>query len=79
DAVDLNLGCPQGIARRGHYGAFLLEETDTVVAIVRALADGLAVPVTVKIRVLPTWEDTLRTVLALQAAGASAITVHGRT
>ena len=78
DAVDLNLGCPQAIAKRGGYGAFLLEDTATCAAIVSALAGGLSVPVTVKIRLLPDPADTLRTVLALQAAGASAIAIHGR-
>lgn len=30
DAVDINLGCPQGIAKKGNYGSYLLEKPDVI-------------------------------------------------
>lgn len=40
---------PQAIARKGRYGAFLLDEPELVVSLVGALARGLDVPVTAKV------------------------------
>lgn len=79
DAVDINLGCPQGIARKGNYGSFLLEKTEVILSMVRKLKANLKVPVTCKIRCLPKEEDTLSLALKIQEAGASLLTVHGRT
>lgn len=78
DAVDLNLGCPQGIARKGRYGAFLQEDQDLVYRLVNTLHANLAVPVTAKIRVLDTPEATLAYARNVLAAGASVLAVHGR-
>ena len=79
DAVDLNLGCPQGIARKGHYGAFLQEDQDLVYRLIHALHSKLGpVPVTTKIRVLETREATLAYARNVLAAGASILAVHGR-
>lgn len=78
DAVDLNLGCPQGIARKGHYGAFLQEDQKLIHSLIRTLHENLDVPVTAKIRILETKEATLAYAKNVLDAGASILTVHGR-
>ncbi|EXJ90732.1 tRNA-dihydrouridine synthase 1 [Capronia coronata CBS 617.96] len=78
DAVDLNLGCPQGIARAGHYGAFLQEDWDTIYKLISTLHKELSVPVTAKMRILETREKTLEYAKMILSAGASILTVHGR-
>jgi len=78
DAVDLNLGCPQGIARSGHYGAFLQEDWETIYKMIHRLHVDLLIPVTAKMRILETKEKTLEYAKLILSAGASIITVHGR-
>lgn len=79
DAVDLNLGCPQGIARRGHYGAFLQEDWDLIYKLISRLHAELSVPVTAKFRIQESKERTLEYAKMILSAGASIITLHGRT
>jgi tRNA-dihydrouridine synthase 1 len=78
DAVDLNLGCPQGIAKRGNYGAFLQEDWDLIYRLINKLHLNLDIPVTAKMRVLETKEKTLEYAKMILSAGASILTVHGR-
>ncbi|RVX72752.1 hypothetical protein B0A52_04151 [Exophiala mesophila] len=78
DAVDLNLGCPQGIAKAGKYGAFLQEDWDTIYSMINTLKENLSVPVTAKMRILDTREKTLEYAKMILSAGASILTVHGR-
>ena len=78
DAVDLNLGCPQGIARKGKYGAFLQEDQELIYKLINKLHLELDVPITAKIRILDTKEKTLAYAKKVLDAGASILTVHGR-
>ncbi|KAL7527630.1 hypothetical protein ACHAXR_002052 [Thalassiosira sp. AJA248-18] len=81
DGVDVNCGCPQNIAKRGRYGAYLMEEEggDRIVEIVKHLTANLNVPVSVKLRILPSGiDDSLVLYQRLVDAGAAMLTIHGR-
>ncbi|GJZ32775.1 tRNA-dihydrouridine(16/17) synthase [NAD(P)(+)]-like protein [Tanacetum coccineum] len=79
DYVDINLGCPQRIAKRGNYGAFLMDKLPLVKSLVEKLARNLNVPVSCKIRLFPDLQDTLKYAKMLEDAGCALLAVHGRT
>lgn len=80
--IDLNFGCPAKTVNRHRGGAVLLDEPETLYAIVNAVRTAVPehIPVTAKMR-LGYLDDhhTLDNALALQDAGAALITIHART
>ena len=51
DEINLNCGCPSERVRRGAFGACLMNEPRLVADCVKAMADAVSVPVTVKHRI----------------------------
>lgn len=78
DGIDINFGCPQEIARRGRYGAFLMDDWELIEKIVRRLSSALSVPVFCKIRIFESIDRTVEFARMIERAGCSLLTVHGR-
>jgi tRNA-dihydrouridine synthase B len=81
--VDINFGCPvRDVVQKAHSGSYLLREPERIGAIVdRVVAACRPTPVTAKIRLGCTREQitAVDVAQAVEGAGASALTVHGRT
>ena len=79
--LDVNMGCPVPKVVNNHEGSALMKEPKLVGEIVTALVKAIKKPVTVKIR--KGFDDdhvnAVEIAKIIEASGASAIAVHGRT
>lgn len=81
DIIDINMGCPvKKVTKRG-AGAALMSTVRTAEQIIRAVKANTSRSVTVKFRSGPGAQqiNAVEFALMAQAAGASALIVHGRT
>ena len=81
DIIDINMGCPMGKIVNNGDGSALMKDPDKAGRIVEAVVKAVSVPVTAKFR--RGWDmgscNCVEFARTLEAAGISAVAVHGRT
>lgn len=81
EILDINMGCPAPKVVKNGSGSFLMKDRVLSGQIVAAVSKAVKIPVTVKIR--SGWDkysiNCVEFAKTLEANGASAITIHGRT
>lgn len=81
--VDLNFGCPvKQVTQRAHSGSYLLRDPARMGVIIEQVVRACEpTPVTAKIRLGCTRDciNAIEVAKVVEAAGAAALTVHGRT
>lgn len=79
--IDINMGCPAPKVVKNGDGSKLLLDLELVFQIVKQVVKAVNVPVTVKMR--KGWNNSnivaVEAAKIIEKAGASAITIHGRT
>ena len=81
DFIDINMGCPAPKIVKNRSGSFLMKDPELAGKIVRAVKDAACIPVTVKMRTGfdENHKNHVEFAKIIEAGGADAITVHGRT
>jgi nifR3 family TIM-barrel protein len=81
DIIDINMGCPVSKIIKCEAGARWLLDPNKIYDMVSAVVDAVDKPVTVKMRI--GWDDehifAVKNAQAIERAGGSAVSVHGRT
>lgn len=81
DIIDINMGCPVPKVVGIGCGSALMRDVKQAAAVAETVVRASSVPVTVKFR--KGWDDSsvnaVEFAKAMEASGAAAITVHGRT
>ena len=78
--VDINMGCPAKKIVHSQHGSALMQNPDTACKIVEEIRKACSLEVSVKTRL--GWKDDKNLInftKSLESAGASMITIHGRT
>lgn len=81
DIIDINMGCPVPKITKCDAGARWLLDPNKIYDMVASVVEAVEKPVTVKMRI--GWDEehiyAVKNAQAIQRAGASAVSVHGRT
>ena len=78
DIIDINMGCPAPKIVKNGEGSFLMTNIDLASQIVKACVSATKRPITVKMRLGYEKNNAVEFAKAMEKAGASALTVHGR-
>jgi len=82
DAIDINMGCPKKFSVSGGMGSALLKDPDRAARILQTLKKELlgplGKPLSCKIRLLETNQETVEFVERMIRAGADAVAIHAR-
>jgi len=81
DFIDINMGCPVGKVVKSGDGSALMRDPEKAMRIIEAVLRSVSCPVTIKVR--KGWDkgsvNAVEFSKMAEAAGVSAIAVHGRT